>query len=444
MEDIKKLQQLFREKGILNKNNGRKFCYKQILQNDNNLMELWIVFSKNYRSEDEAWFSLSHLSEPPKCPICGNLCKFTGITKNGKNGYNTTCDKCSANKVPNKIKKFSETVKLRTKEDKQKSFEKRKKTNFEKYGDENLNLFGSNSFKENMIKKYGDAYYNNNEQTKKTTLSHYGVDCIFKDDKFCKESLEKKIKKYGNGSNYEKTKVTNLERYGVEHIGQYKKAIKKMTNSKYKKTLKFEIENNCTSVTKLIKQYGQGWRCAKIIDTFLKFNGRNFVVNSDVEKIKKYYNEGFCHTNGYFSKKEKDLLAFIKSIYHGQIIENDTNCVPNLNNRYFELDIYLPELNIAFDFDGNYYHSSKFKDMYYHQRKTLCCYKQNIKLAHILEYFWDTDKENVQNKIKDFIFNKKSFNDGFFPSFDSVNIKLSKPRKIIIGNLEYYDTGIIL
>lgn len=443
MENIEFLQKLFREKGILNSKNGRKFCYKKLLESDKELLDIWNIFLKNYRTEEEAWFSLSHLSEPPKCPICGKLCKFTGITKYGGNGYNTTCGDCSANAVQNKLEKFSKTIKKRTSTKRKEIFEKRKNTCLKIYGDENYSLFGSQSFKDNLYQKYGDEHYSNKEKACKTCIEKYGVDTVFRLKGFKEESLEKKKEKYGNASNYKKTKKTNIEKYGVEHVGQSKEIQEKMSLTKENKSKLFEEQNDCTCIKTLFKKFGSGWKQAKIIDSYITYNGRKYVSNKDIYKIENYWNSGRCHTNNYVSKKEKELYEYIKSIYSGTIIENDTSSVPNLNHRYFELDIFLPHLNIAFDFDGNYYHSSKFKDENYHQRKTLCCYKVNIKLAHILEYDWDNSKEIVKDKIKRLIFKKESFNDGFFPSFDK-DIKLSKPRKHIIGEYVYYDTGVLM
>lgn len=102
-------------------------------------------FSKSYRSEDEAWFCLCRKIELPICPICHNKkVKFTGMTKNGALGYNTTCEDCSANCVKEKLDKFHKSIECRSDEDKHQSFLKRKQTNKEKYGDENYSLFTSN------------------------------------------------------------------------------------------------------------------------------------------------------------------------------------------------------------------------------------------------------------------------------------------------------------
>lgn len=446
IQRLREVQDKMRDAGVLTKKNGRKPSYRKILESNKELQDFWVEFSKSYRTEDEAWFCVSHIFEAPKCPICGNDCKFTGITKYGNNGYNTTCENHSANAVKEKLEKFSETISKRSPEEKRKIFEKRKVTNKKLFGDENATLFGSKSFKENLKTKYGTEAYNNREKAKETMLQKYGVDHNFKIDGFVEKSVKAKREKFGNASNYEKIKATNLERYGVEHIGQVDSLIKKSLKTKEDKSETFEKENDCTSTKKLVALYGQGWKQAKVVQEFIRYNGQTYVDNDKVGLIKCYYEQGKCHTNGYVSKKEKDLLEFIKGVYDGKIVENDTSAVPNLNHRYYELDIYLPDLGIAFDFDGNYYHSSKFKDEFYHQRKSLCCLNAGIRLAHILENDWDNDVENLKDKIVSFIQDKnKDFNDGFFPpKMQEKQFKASEPKKHLINNLIYYDTGVFV
>jgi hypothetical protein len=53
-----------------------------------------------------------------------------------------------------------------------------------------------------------------------------------------------------------------------------------------------------------------------------------------------------------------------------------------------ELDIYLPEKNLAIEFDGLFWHNSNNKFKNYHLKKTLLCEKQGIQLIHIFEYEW--------------------------------------------------------
>lgn len=96
------------------------------------------------------------------------------------------------------------------------------------------------------------------------------------------------------------------------------------------------------------------------------------------------------------SSIENDVTNYIKSIYKGTIIERDRKILNGL-----ELDIYLPEIGVAVEVNGNYWHSAIIKERNYHQKKTINCAKKGIHLIHIFEYEWiDTD---TQIKIKNYL-----------------------------------------
>jgi hypothetical protein len=95
------------------------------------------------------------------------------------------------------------------------------------------------------------------------------------------------------------------------------------------------------------------------------------------------------------------LLEFIKNNYSGEIIKNPRNIIAP-----YELDIYLPELNIAFEFNGLYWHSELYKSKDYHRIKTDMCLKSGIKLIHI----WEDDWLYKQNIIKSMILNELRLN----------------------------------
>lgn len=431
------LYNYFQSIGILNKKGGRKYCWSKLLVND--ALKYFIEYSKNYRSDEEAWFCLSNMIEPHKCEICGNLAKFTGSKKSKISGYNTVCENCSANAVKTKVDLITNKLKQRTDADKKTSNEKRKRTCLEKYGESNYNQYGSNSFKKLMLERYNDPYYNNHKKAEKTCLEKYGVKCNFMIDGFQEKALKIKQKRYGNPSNYEKIKLTNLKRYGVEHIGQNSTVQEKTKNTKKLKVLEIENMYNCTHQQKLIKKYGQGWLHLDLIK--LNIGGRKFIKNEDVCIIKQYSESE--HTNNYVSKKEKELLDYIKSIYNGVILENATNIIQNNNCHFYELDIFLPEINIAFEFNGTYWHSSKFKDKYYHQRKMINCYKQNIQLIHIYECDWDNNLCELKQKIANVISNTNyGIAYGWIPVSEFDNYILGEPEVIYeIDNNKLYNEG---
>jgi len=99
---------------------------------------------------------------------------------------------------------------------------------------------------------------------------------------------------------------------------------------------------------------------------------------------------------------EKEIVSLVKSIYDGVIVENDRTIVKNpITNRMLELDIYLPDIKKAIEFNGTYWHSdenTKQKDI----QKIQQCSKRGIKLLVVTDTEWKRDKDIIKN-IKNFI-----------------------------------------
>ena len=121
------------------------------------------------------------------------------------------------------------------------------------------------------------------------------------------------------------------------------------------------------------------------------------------------------------SRIEKEMLAYIQTIYTGKIETNTREIISP-----YEIDVYLPELKIGFEMNGVYWHSDKFKDRNYHLRKYLMSKEKGVRLYSIFEDDWKFNKEIVKNFIKarlgiyDFILN-----------IDECEIKEAKEIKII-------------
>jgi very-short-patch-repair endonuclease len=92
------------------------------------------------------------------------------------------------------------------------------------------------------------------------------------------------------------------------------------------------------------------------------------------------------------SKLEKHLIEFIKQHYNGWVEERDRTILDNK-----ELDIVLPDLGLAFEINGAYWHTEEHgRDKDYHLNKTLEAKEQGYKLIHI----WDYDNlEIVESRI---------------------------------------------
>jgi very-short-patch-repair endonuclease len=106
------------------------------------------------------------------------------------------------------------------------------------------------------------------------------------------------------------------------------------------------------------------------------------------------YNRGCPKCKAIFSNIEKDFLRFVEENYLGEVQVNVKNII-----KPYELDIYLPELKLAFEFNGLYWHSEKFVYKNYHLDKTLKCEEKGIHLIHIYEDDWVYKQDIVKSRI---------------------------------------------
>lgn len=298
--------------------------------------------------------------------------------------------------------------------------EKVKQTCIDKYGVDNP--YKSKEIKDKSAKtkldKYGDSNFNNREKAKQTCLEKYGVTSVAKTNEVKAKIRKTCQERYGADSYLstnefrEKSKQTCLEKYGTEYITQSEhfksisrktciehfrvdnawkseEIIRKSIQNRINKVTQFELENECTSIATVIDIYGQGWLSIKDQIKLLHLGKNTFVANSELVKIEEYSN---THTR---SKTEDELFNFIKSIYDGPILRNSRSIIKPL-----ELDIYLPELKLAIEFNGMYWHSTNHGyDKYSHLNKTELCKLQNIRLIHIFEYEWNTTKDICKSII---------------------------------------------
>ena len=218
--------------------------------------------------------------------------------------------------------------------------------------------------KDTKFKRYGDENYNNFEKLKETTIKNHGA--------------------YGFASSEIREKVikTMIEIYGTNFLKHIHDVGQK---TRLQHIADFEKENDCTQKLKLIRKYGQGWLYLSKTFNELQYCGCKFIKNSDVEKLKEYCD----NATSISSIKEKEILAYLKSIYAGKIITNLRRVINPL-----ELDIYIPDKKLAIEFNGNFYHSTNSgKSFDYHLNKTLRCQEKGIRLIHIFEYEWDHKKD---------------------------------------------------
>lgn len=100
----------------------------------------------------------------------------------------------------------------------------------------------------------------------------------------------------------------------------------------------------------------------------------------------------------HISKSEIELQNYIKSLGYNII----TNVWGVIKRK--EIDIYIPELNKAIEFNGEWWHySDKHFEKGKHSTKSNLCKDEGIKLLHVREKLWVNEKEKMKNVIKQFL-----------------------------------------
>jgi len=110
-----------------------------------------------------------------------------------------------------------------------------------------------------------------------------------------------------------------------------------------------------------------------------------------------FYNKVLCNCKKIewmgVSSEETEVYEYAKSIYDFEIIRNDRHLG-------LELDLYFPDIKLAIEYNGIYWHSSKFKDKEYHINKTKICEENDIQLIHIFSNEWKDKNDIVKSIIK--------------------------------------------
>lgn len=115
---------------------------------------------------------------------------------------------------------------------------------------------------------------------------------------------------------------------------------------------------------------------------------------SAIERMKK--GEGTYFNNGP-SKAEQELFDFIKSIIP-DALQGDKEILSGM-----ELDIVIPSLKIAIEYNGGYCHSDLFKEKKYHLTKQEQAKEKGYRLIHIWECDWINKKEIIKSIIKNIV-----------------------------------------
>jgi len=237
-------------------------------------------------------------------------------------------------------------------------------------------------------------------------------DCCGKEKIMKFGSYNKSYKKYNfyscNSCKQVKIEKTNIEKYGCKRPIQNKNIRTKLEKTTIKK-YGYKVSSQNKDVMCKIKK--------KQIETlFKKYNFLNIVdITKGCCKITCEKNHifeiNFSLLNSRLKSKtmlcticnpvsacksglEIQLKDFVYNNYIGKIIYNSRSII-----KPYELDIYLPDIKFAIEFNGLYWHCDLNKPKDYHLMKTEMCEELGIELFHIFEDEWIYKQEIIKSMI---------------------------------------------
>jgi len=228
----------------------------------------------------------------------------------------------------------------------------------------------------------------------------------------------------------QKREQTNINIHGVKNVGQLAKA-KENHRQFYSDSVSVQHVVQQVQQTKLEKygnphynnsdQIKQTFR-QKRSDGFWqqKWPEKNLDKLNDTQELTQLYKEKspqeiadelgvhiqtvykYLNASGirkpYVSSDELEMVRYLESLGITNIIQNTRSVLPNKK----ELDIYLPDYNIAIEMNGVYWHHEDVDHITrsYHNEKFKMCEQMGIQLLTVFSNFWHSKKEIVKEIIK--------------------------------------------
>ena len=414
---------------FLDKNGNLDKNYKKKYKNITDLDDVAFIDS-SFPEYTDLSFKLKSMinGDYKRCEVCNTIIEY-------KFEKRTCSKKCSSKlREDTTIARFGVKCSLQNEIVKEKS----KKTCIEKYGVEvaTASDIVKDKIKKTNIEKYGTEYPLQNESilkaTRETSLKNNGAPYPLQNKEILNKTKNSLFNNYNvyNPSHsqevLEKMKQTNIEKYGCNAPAQNKKVLEKMKQTNIEKYgfewgVQSNIVKDAMNNSRIIKNKNYinarlGLDLTESEVEQMNINRYTNYSNEYLYSVIDYYENGvqpplnilrgqFSYSAFYkksnifnyefknnISSYEEELCDWLESIN----IQYNTNVrdviVP------YELDIYIPEHNMAIEFNGYYWHSDKFVDKKYHQMKTKMCNEKGITLIHIHEYLYK-DKSEIYNNI---------------------------------------------
>lgn len=238
------------------------------------------------------------------------------------------------------------------------------------------------------------------QRTVRTCLARYGVEHVGQVEQFQQfrstesqakaESSRKKTLLATHGVTNisqipevkEKKRQASMTRYGVPHVLQAREVVESSTRTRLKQRMDVLTPLLASLQYKLLDDYKGN--IVRVDAKYQRYNRYrilhekcNQVFEDDLMEIPRC---PYC----FGSNTESELLYYAKSLGY-EVLARDRSLIRNpKTGKGLELDILIPDLKVAFEYNGVFWHGNKPK--VYHQLKTQLCSDAGWKLYHIWEH----------------------------------------------------------
>jgi len=389
------------EKEILDKSLWAERVIKKHIDLYNNILAFNSAHIISFKQKVYNYYN--NIYDIPACLICGKEVKF----HNKK--YNKYCSNtCSSNDSLTKDSKY----------------EKIKETIFNRYGVNSV--FHVETIKEKIIATNNDrwgfdkpakssiikAKISNtklnktdaenlliNKKRSDSVLEKYGVDNVAKSDVIKEKTIESNIQKWGTSYPIQlniikdKRRENYYQKHGVNHHFHVLDNINSMQANRKMKLR----ENYLDSISHLnldVKEYEQNE-----LSILCDLCNTEYIIPIYLLNQRTNNNLELCTNcnplNNKTSSYHREVLNFLKELgVTDNIIINDRLIIGK------ELDIHLPDFNLAIEINDLYWHSEIYKDKSYHLDKTNKCNQLSIELIHIFEDDWLYKKDIIKSILR--------------------------------------------
>lgn len=365
----------------------------EICGNEYAHLGLHLNFKHKNITQKEYYDKYLKLPEEGFCYTCNKPLEYIDLSHGYRHYCNAKCELAD----PRITEKAKQTYKIRTGYEHNmhnpESKARVKSTTEKRYGGIG---FASKELEQKVVKTYNEQ---NGTNVKAAYMICHSTDEIEKQrvqtriqnngGSYMSEELKRKLLELSSRPEIiEKRIQSRRERYGDKYMSDT--AYNKLKNKPYNTYSDVNMVN--------FVPHGNG-----LCTCHCDICGKDYDIDLMTLRTRRYANQNPCtycnpigsHVFYSTSDREQQLYNYIASVYSGTIVQNDRTVLSGK-----ELDIYLPEKKIAFEFDGLYWHNEVSKPNSYHVNKTDACEKAGIHLIHIFEDDWLYKQDIVKSRIK--------------------------------------------